>query len=47
MRNSLEVRLGIFVTLALVATFVVIEMVGGLEFFSQGMHVKANFINVQ
>jgi len=47
MRNSLEVRLGVFVTIALVAIFIVIEMVGGLEFFSKGMHVKANFINVQ
>jgi phospholipid/cholesterol/gamma-HCH transport system substrate-binding protein len=47
MRNSLEVRLGIFVTLALIATFVVIEMVGGLEFFSKGIHVKANFDSVQ
>lgn len=47
MRNSLEVRLGVFVTLVLVAAFVVIEMVGGLEFFSKGINVKANFINVQ
>lgn len=47
MRNSLEIRLGIFVTIALIATFIVIEMVGGLEFFNKGMHVKANFINVQ
>jgi phospholipid/cholesterol/gamma-HCH transport system substrate-binding protein len=47
MRNSIEVRLGLFVTIALLALFVVIEMVGGLELFSKGTKVNAYFKSAQ
>ena len=43
MRHSKEVLLGLFVTIALVSLFMVIEMVGGLEFFKKGMLVNAYF----
>ena len=47
MKNSLESRLGIFVALAVVATVVIIEMLGGPEHFMRGYHLKAQFDNVQ
>ncbi len=47
MKNSLETRLGIFVALALIASVVVVELVGGLEFFKGGYHVSAQFNSVQ
>jgi phospholipid/cholesterol/gamma-HCH transport system substrate-binding protein len=43
MKNSLETRLGVFVALALIASLIVVEMVGGLEFFKGGYHVSAQF----
>jgi len=46
MKNSLETRLGIFVALVLIASLIVIEMVGGLEFFKGGYHVSAQFNNI-
>jgi phospholipid/cholesterol/gamma-HCH transport system substrate-binding protein len=47
MKNSLESRLGIFVALAVVATVVIIEMLGGPEHFMRGYHLWALFDNVQ
>jgi phospholipid/cholesterol/gamma-HCH transport system substrate-binding protein len=47
MKNSLESRLGIFVALAVVATVVIIEMLGGPEHFMRGYRLKAQFANVQ
>lgn len=47
MRSSLEVRLGLFVTLALIAAFIVIERIGGWEPFQKGTRVSANFASVQ
>src|SRR6185312_2382630 len=47
MKNSLESRLGIFVALAVVATVVIIEMLGGPEHFMRGYHLWALFSNVQ
>jgi phospholipid/cholesterol/gamma-HCH transport system substrate-binding protein len=47
MKNSLESRLGIFVALAVVATVVIIEMLGGPEHFMRGYHLRAQFTNVQ
>jgi phospholipid/cholesterol/gamma-HCH transport system substrate-binding protein len=46
MRNSLETRLGIFVTLAAIATVLILEMVGGAR-FQRGYHLYAPFDNVQ
>src|SRR3954451_3004463 len=47
MKNSLETRLGIFVALAVIAAVLIIETVGGVERFSRGYHVSADFNNVQ
>lgn len=47
MRNTLETRLGIFFALALVATVLIFEMVGGLDFFQGGFKVRARFDGVQ
>ena len=46
MRNTLETRLGIFVALVLIASLIVVEMVGGLEFFKGGYHVNAQFSSI-
>ncbi|HEY5915646.1 MAG TPA: MlaD family protein [Verrucomicrobiae bacterium] len=47
MRNTLETRLGIFVALAVISAVVLIEIVGGLELFQRGYHVKAAFDTAQ
>jgi phospholipid/cholesterol/gamma-HCH transport system substrate-binding protein len=47
MKNSLETRLGIFVALAVIATVVIIELVGGADFFQRGYHVNAQFDTAQ
>lgn len=46
MRNSLETRLGVFVAFVLVSSMVVVDLVGGLNFFKSGKHVAAHFNNV-
>lgn len=46
MKNTLETRLGIFFAVALVATAVVLEMIGGFETFRHGILVTARFDNV-
>jgi phospholipid/cholesterol/gamma-HCH transport system substrate-binding protein len=47
MKNNVEIRLGIFVALALVALFLVLETIGGLSFFKKSVRVQALFNNVQ
>lgn len=47
MKNSLETRLGIFFALALVVAFILMEVVGGLDFFKGGYRVHALFHTVQ
>ena len=47
MKNTLETRLGIFVALAVLAAFIIMEMVGGFENFQRGLHVHALFNTVQ
>lgn len=47
MRNTLETRLGLFVALALIAAFIILEMVGGMQFFRRGYRVSALFNTVQ
>jgi hypothetical protein len=42
MKNSLETRLGIFVALAVIATVLIIEMVGGVERFTRGQIGRAH-----
>jgi len=47
MKNTLETRLGIFFALALIATLIILEFLGGFAFFKRGFHVSALFKNVQ
>jgi phospholipid/cholesterol/gamma-HCH transport system substrate-binding protein len=43
----LETRLGVFFALVMIAAIVMIEMIGGFEFFKPGMTLQARFTNVQ
>jgi phospholipid/cholesterol/gamma-HCH transport system substrate-binding protein len=47
MKNTLETRLGIFFALALVVAVVVLELIGGANFFKGGYEITANFKNAQ
>src|SRR5439155_26006689 len=47
MKNTLETRLGIFVALAVIATVLILETVGGVERFRRGFRVHGLFKNVQ
>ena len=47
MKNSLETRLGIFVALAIICAFIILEVLGGgLESFKRGTQVAALFDNI-
>ena len=47
MRNSLETRVGLFLALGVLAAFITIEMVGGIDFFKKGIRVSALFNTAQ
>ena len=47
MKNSLETKLGIFVILAVLATWTIIETLGSADIFSHGYHVSALFDTAQ
>src|SRR5262245_31904888 len=47
MKNTLETRLGIFVALAVIAAVLILEMVGGADWFRRGYRVYALFHTVQ
>jgi phospholipid/cholesterol/gamma-HCH transport system substrate-binding protein len=47
MKNSLETKLGIFVVLVIFAAWVIIETLGGLDFFNHGYHVSSLFATAQ
>lgn len=47
MKNSLETRLGVFFALVVIAAFVLIEMIGGANFFNRGKEVRAYFDSVR
>jgi phospholipid/cholesterol/gamma-HCH transport system substrate-binding protein len=47
MKNTLETRLGVFFALVMIATIIMIEMIGGFEFFKTGLTGQASFNNVQ
>src|ERR1051326_9270248 len=47
MKNSLEARLGIFAALAVIATVLILETVGGIELFRPGYHLHTLFNNTQ
>jgi ABC-type transporter Mla subunit MlaD len=47
MRNTLETRLGLFFAVAMVAAFLILEMVGTFTFLKPGIVVRARFDTVQ
>lgn len=47
MRNTLETRLGLFFALALIAAFLVLEMIGSFDFLTPGLRIRARFDNVK
>jgi phospholipid/cholesterol/gamma-HCH transport system substrate-binding protein len=47
MKNTLETRLGIFVTLAVIAAVLILDIVGGTERFQRGYPLNALFSNIQ
>lgn len=47
MKNTLETRLGLFFALVLIASVILIEMIGGLEFFKKGYRLRARFTTIQ
>ncbi len=46
MKNTLESRLGIFVLLAFIAAFIIIEVIGEPDFFRPGYNLHARFANI-
>jgi phospholipid/cholesterol/gamma-HCH transport system substrate-binding protein len=47
MKNTLETRLGMFVLLAVLAGFIILELIGGVNIFKPGYHLRARFNNIQ
>ena len=47
MKNTLETRLGMFIALAMIAAFIILEIIGGLDFFKPGYHLRARFNSIQ
>ena len=47
MKNTLETRLGLFVALVVLAAFLIINTVGGLDKFRKGLHIRALFDTAQ
>jgi len=47
MRNTIETKLGIFVFLAVIAAWAIVETLGGTDWFHPGYHVSALFTTVQ
>ena len=47
MKNSLETKLGIFVFLAVLAAWAIVETLGSVDFFHHGYHVSAQFNTAQ
>jgi phospholipid/cholesterol/gamma-HCH transport system substrate-binding protein len=47
MKNSLETKLGIFVFLAILAAWAIVETLGGIDLFNKGYHVSALFETAQ
>src|SRR5882672_8985645 len=47
MKNTLETRLGLFVALAVLAAVLIMETLGGPEWFRRGYHLNADFNTAQ
>jgi len=46
MRNTLETRLGLFITFAVIVGALILELIGGTSLLKRGMDLKARFNNV-
>src|SRR5579885_608828 len=46
MKNTLESRLGMFLAVAFLAAVIIIEIIGGRDFFRPGYHIRAQFANI-
>jgi phospholipid/cholesterol/gamma-HCH transport system substrate-binding protein len=47
MKNTLETRLGMFIALAMIAGFLILQLLGDLNFFKPAFHVHARFNSIQ
>ena len=47
MKNTLETRLGMFVALVVLAAVLIIETIGGIQFFKRGYHINGLFSTAQ
>jgi len=47
MKNTLETRLGMFVAIAMVAGFIIVEILGAGDLFKPGYHLHAQFDSIQ
>ncbi len=47
MKNTLETRLGMFIALSMIAAFIILHIIGGVDFLKPGYHVRARFSNIQ
>jgi phospholipid/cholesterol/gamma-HCH transport system substrate-binding protein len=47
MKNSLETKLGVFVILAVMAAWAIVETLGTVDLFSRGYHISAQFESAQ
>ena len=47
MKNTLETRLGMFIALAMIAAFIILEVIGTVDIFKPGYHLRALFSNIQ
>src|ERR1700759_5557249 len=47
MKNTLETRLGLFIALAMIAGFLILQVIGDLNFFKPAFHIRARFNTIQ
>jgi phospholipid/cholesterol/gamma-HCH transport system substrate-binding protein len=47
MKNTLETRLGMFIALAMIAGFLILQLLGDLNFFKPAFHIHARFNAIQ
>src|SRR5437870_411496 len=46
MKNTLETRLGMFIALAMIAAFIILHLICGVNIFKPGFHLRARFDNI-
>ena len=47
MKNTLETRLGLFIALAMIAGFLILQVIGDLSFFKPAFNIRARFAGIQ